>query len=75
MIRTSTMKKLLALLALLAIVASAVAAIRRDDLKADANRAASAASNAAKAAKDKVRPSTTDEAFDEITKDLTDVTN
>ena len=55
------MKKLLALLALLAVVASAVAAIRRDDLKADANRAASAATNAAKAAKDKVRPSTTDE--------------
>ena len=69
------MKKLLALLALLAVVASTVAAMRRDDLKADANRAASAATNAAKAAKDKVRPSTTDEAFDEITKDLTDVTS
>jgi hypothetical protein len=67
------MKKLIALLALLAAVASIVAAVRRDDLKADANRAASAATNAAKAAKDKVRPSTTDEAFDEITKDLTDV--
>jgi len=69
------MKKLLALLALLAVVASAVAAIRRDNLKADANRAASAATHAAKAAKDKVRPSSTDETFDEITKDLSDVTS
>jgi hypothetical protein len=66
------MKKILALLALLAVVASAVAAVRRDTLKADANRAASAATHAAK---DKVRPSTTDEAFDEITKDLSDVTS
>ena len=69
------MKKLLALLALIGAIAAVASAMRRDDLKADANRAASAASNAAKAAKDKVRPSATDEAFDQITKDLEDVTS